>query len=177
MTCIAAIAHGNKVYIGGDSAGVGGYSLSVRADRKVFRNDDMVMGFTSSFRMGNLLQHSLKVPRHHPDDDLHKFMVTDFIDAVRACLKAGGYASKSNETEAGGVFLVGYKGRLFCVDEDYQVGENMDGFAAVGCGADIALGSLWSTKSRQPRDRVRLALEAAERFSAGVRGPFHIEAA
>ncbi|MBZ9921663.1 hypothetical protein LB579_28610 [Mesorhizobium sp. BR1-1-7] len=176
MTCIVGIAHNGKVFIGGDSAGVGGYNLNVRADKKVFRNGEFVMGFTSSFRMGNLLQHSLEPPRWHPDDDIHKFMVKDFVDAVRSCLKTGGYATKENDGESGGTFLVGFKGRLFVVDSDYQVGENVDGFASVGCGEDIALGSMYTSKG-SPKGRVLTALAAAERFSAGVRAPFHVEVA
>lgn len=174
MTCIAGLIHNGKVYIGGDSAGVAGYDLAVRADKKVFRNGDFAMGFTSSFRMGNLLQHTLTPPRRHPDDDVHKFMVNEFVDAVRACLKKGGYASKENETEEGGTFLVGYEGRLFTIHSDYQVGEGLDGFAACGCGESYALGSLYTSKG-SPRARITKALETAERFSAGVRGPFHIE--
>ena len=42
MTCIVGLVEKGNVYIGGDSAGVGGYSLTVRADRKVFRNGDFV---------------------------------------------------------------------------------------------------------------------------------------
>ena len=37
MTCIAAIAEKGKVYIGGDSAGVAGLDLTIRADEKVFK--------------------------------------------------------------------------------------------------------------------------------------------
>lgn len=175
MTCIVGLVDGQTVHIGGDSAGVGGYSLTVRADRKVFRNGDFVMGFTTSFRMGQLLQHAFMPPKRHPDTDVDKFMVTTFIDAVRDCLKTGGYAERHNEAERGGVFLVGYAGRLFRIDNDYQVGEAVDGFDAVGCGEQIAQGSLYSTASMKPRERLKLALEAAERFSAGVRGPFHME--
>ena len=87
------------VYIGGDSAGVAGLSLVVRADEKVFRNGDFLMGFTTSFRMGQLLRYKLYPPRRHPDDRVAKYMVVDFIDAVRECLKAGGYASKPESTE------------------------------------------------------------------------------
>jgi ATP-dependent protease HslVU (ClpYQ) peptidase subunit len=176
MTCIAGLVHDGKVYIGGDSAGVDGrYSLTVRADRKVFRNGDFIMGFTSSFRMGQLLAYALKPPRRHPDDDVYAYMVTEFIDAVRECLKKGGYAEKKNETEQAGTFLVGYVGRLFCIEDDYQVGENVDGFAACGCGDLIALGALSATNGQKPEARVKAALKAAERFSAGVRQPFHIE--
>lgn len=177
MTCIVGIAENGRVYIGGDSAGVAGYSLTVRADRKVFRNGDFVMGFTTSFRMGQLLRYAFSPPKRHPDTDIDKFMVTDFINAVRDCLKSGGYAEKHNDAEQGGTFLVGYAGRLFEVHGDYQVGEATDGFSAVGCGDEIALGALYAAKKQKPTDRLRTALEASERFSAGVRGPFHFEEA
>jgi hypothetical protein len=175
MTCIVGLVDNGAVHIGGDSAGVGGYSLTVRADRKVFRNGDFVMGFTTSFRMGQLLHHAFSPPKRHPDTDIDKFLVTDFINGVRDCLKTGGYAERHHEAESGGVFLVGFAGRLFRIDTDYQVGESVDGFDAVGCGEDIARGSLFSTAKVKPIERLNIALEAAARFSAGVHGPFHIE--
>jgi ATP-dependent protease HslVU (ClpYQ) peptidase subunit len=175
MTCIAGVVQDNKVYIGADSAGVANLSLIVRADRKVFRNGEFVMGFTSSFRMGQLLRYSFIPPKRHVDSDVDKFMATDFIDAVRNCLKAGGYAEKHAESERAGVFLVGYAGRLFRIECDYQVGEALDGYDAIGCGGEVALGALFATLSHPPRERLEIALRAAERFSAGVRAPFHYE--
>lgn len=176
MTCIVGLVENGKVYVGGDSAGVAGYSLTVRADRKVFRNGDFVMGFRSSFRMGQLLAQSFTPPRRHHDVDVYKFMVTEFVNSVRDCLKTGGYASKKEEVESGGTFLVGYAGRLFKIEDDYQVGEPVDGFDACGCGDQIALGALFASPSLKPQARLQLSLDAAERFSAGVRGPFHFEA-
>ncbi|WP_433233811.1 hypothetical protein [Actinomadura nitritigenes] len=171
MTAIAGLVHDGRVHLGGDSAGVGGYALTVRADAKVFANGPYVMGFTTSFRMGQLLRWSLEAP--HPKGDLEKFMSTVFVDAVRETLKDGGWLRKDSEREGGGTFLVGVRGRLFTIESDFQVGEAADGYAAVGCGHDLALGALYATSGqRKPRRRLRLALEAAERFSAGVRGPF-----
>jgi len=175
MTCIAGLVDNGSVYIGGDSAGVGGWALTVRSDRKVFRNGDFVMGFTSSFRMGQLLQHSFCPPKRHADTDIQKFMVTEFVNEVRRCLKDGGYAEKHNDAEQGGTFLVGYAGHLFRIGNDYQVGEAADGIDACGCGEQIALGALFANRTAKPDDRLMTALQAAERFSAGVRGPFHIE--
>lgn len=176
MTIISGLVDRGRVYLGGDSAGVGdGYGLSVRADQKVFRNGDFVMGFTTSFRMGQLLQHVFKPPRRHPDDEVYAFMVRDFVDAVRACFKTGGYARASDGAEYGGTFLVGYAGRLFRIDDDYHVGEAADGFDACGCATDVALGSLWTSRGA-PRKRLITAMEAAERYSAGVRGPFAVVA-
>lgn len=175
MTCIAGLVHDGEVYIGGDSAGVGYYDLTVRDDEKVFCTGPFVIGFTSSFRMGQLLRYSLSVseqPVSMKDD--YQFMVTWFIDGVRTCLKNGGYAKKEYEVEQGGTFLVGYRGKLYSVEGDYQVGKHADGFAAVGCGAQVALGALYACKLTDPRKRLQTALKAAERFSGGVRGPFVI---
>jgi hypothetical protein len=174
MTCIAGLVDNGIVYIGGDSAGVGGLSLSVRADEKVFQNGEFIFGFTTSFRMGQLLRYSLNPPKNYENIDINKFMVTKFIESIRKCLKDGGYAYKNNEVESGGTFLVGYKGKLFKIDSDYQVGEELIGFDAVGCGENIALGSLYSTEGQPPKERILKALEAAERFSAGVRRPFNV---
>jgi ATP-dependent protease HslVU (ClpYQ) peptidase subunit len=66
MTCIVGMVENGKVYIGGDSAGVSGFDYHIREDQKVFQNGDMIFGFTSSFRMGQLLQYSLKIPDHDP---------------------------------------------------------------------------------------------------------------
>ena len=146
----------------------------VRYDRKVFTNGPVAIGFTTSFRMGQLLAHSLSVPEPPADCNLHRWMVTSFVDAVRDCLKAGGYAQKDKEEERGGTFLVGIRGRLFHVSGDYQVGEPAAGFDACGCGFEIARGALAATRGRPAFDRVTTALRAAEEFSAGVRGPFYI---
>lgn len=172
MTAVVGLAHDGRVHLGADSAGVSGWALTVRADEKVFTNGAYVLGFTTSFRMGQLLRYGFAPPQ--PEGDLYRFMVTAFIDAVRDCLKTGGYASKTSEQEFGGTFLVGVHGRLFEIDRDYQVGEPADGFAAVGCGFELALGAMHATRTtRMPvTRRLRTALEAAERFSAGVRGPF-----
>lgn len=173
MTAIAGLADGGAVYLGGDSAGVEGLDLRVRADRKIFRNGPYVFGFTTSFRMGQLLHYALKPPI--PTGEPHRFMSTTFVDSVRDCLKEGGWSRKDSDREEGGTFLVGVAGRLFCVYADYQIGESTDGYMAVGCGDQAALGSLHATAQLgvAPKRRIMMALSAAERMSAGVRGPFH----
>lgn len=177
MTCIVGVVHKGKVWLGGDSAGVDGDSLSSvpRVDKKIFRNGPFIMGFTTSFRMGQLLTYAFDPPRPHGDEDLMRFMVTDFVDAVRHCLMKGGFAERKDEVETGGTFLVGYDGRLFNIAGDYQVGENSHGFDACGCGEELALGSLFTTKSQSdPKARLKTALMAAGEFSGGVRPPYYV---
>ncbi|GJD58678.1 hypothetical protein [Methylobacterium dankookense] len=182
MTCIVGLEHEGRVYIGGDSAGVDSrYALTVRADEKVFARDGVVMGFTSSFRMGQLLHYALVLPRQAEGQDDMEFMVTTFMDAVRTCLKAGGYTKVENAVEEGGTFLIGRKGRLYTIQDDFQVARASLRFDAVGCGDLIALGALWANEKSEgihtPEGRVQHALMAAEQMSAGVRGPFKIVSA
>ncbi len=181
MTCIVGYMdrEKNKIYMGGDSAGISNANyLVIRADEKVFKNGDYLIGFTTSFRMGQLLRYAFNPPIPEEGENLNKFMVTKFIDSIRKCLKDGGYAQRDKEEELGGTFLVGYKGHLFEIHADYQVGIPADGYTAVGCGEQIAKGVLFSMNRYQesvsPEEKIRCALEAAERFSAGVRGPFTI---
>jgi ATP-dependent protease HslVU (ClpYQ) peptidase subunit len=174
MTAIAGLVHDGRVYIGGDSAGVGGYMLTVRADTKVFRNGPYVMGFAGSFRMGQLLHWSLKPPV--PEGKLERFMATKFVDAVRECLKTGGWLVTNSGRDEGGLFLVGVAGRLFRVDCDFQVGEAVDGWFAIGSGEEPALGALHATANLDlpPKKRLRLALTAADRYNTAVTAPFVI---
>lgn len=177
MTCIVALKHRGTIYMGCDSAGVGGLSRQNRVDPKIYRiGQSMLIGFTTSFRMGQLLGYSLTLPHHHPDVSVEKWMVTAFVDAVRNTLKSGGWAERDKDQESGGRFLVAYRERIFQIDSDYQVGERMEPFGAVGCGDDLALGALFATQQMtDPKRRVQIALEAAAAFSAGVHPPFRIE--
>ena len=175
MTCIVAIKQSGKVFMGADSAGVGGLSLDICKNPKIYRNGPFILGFTSSFRMGQLLGYSLQVPKQKKDEPIENFMAVTFINAVRDCLKAGGFSKKENEVETGGTFIVGYKGRIFVIFDDFQVHEPTQSFTSVGCGDHIAKGSLFSTKHLNPYSRIKTALRAAESFSAGVRKPFIVE--
>ncbi|MEV3995797.1 hypothetical protein ACIPJG_29405 [Streptomyces halstedii] len=172
MTVIVGIAHKGRVHLGADSAGVSGLQLTVRRDPKVFRNGPYVLGFTTSFRMGQLLRFAFEPP--HPTGDLDRFMVTTWTNALRACLKDGGYARKDSEQEQAGTFLVGIHGRLYSIWDDYQVAEHADDYAAVGCGDELALGALHATADLglPPRRRLTAALAAADHHSAGVTGPY-----
>jgi ATP-dependent protease HslVU (ClpYQ) peptidase subunit len=174
MTAIAGIAHNGAVWIGGDSAGAAGHSVTVRLDRKVFRNGTMLFGFTHSFRTCQLFQYALTVPDHDPRIDTHRWLCTAFVDAARQCLKDGGYAATESGVETGTVCLIGYQGNLYSLQSDWQVGQSADNYDAVGCGSDIALGALHATTGT-PVKRITAALEAAAHHSGWVAPPFIIE--
>lgn len=150
---------------------VGGLSIRTRADEKVFKNGDMLFGYTSSFRMGQLLRYSLVIPEQSRRKDDYRYMCTDFIGAVINLFENKKFAKTSNGEISGGTFLVGYKGNLYSVENDSQVAVPALNSEAVGCGVGIALGALHALHNNKmkPRDRIIKTLEAATEFSAGVR--------
>jgi len=176
MTCIVGLTHKNKVYIGGDSAGVAGYNLQVRSDEKVFKKDNMIFGFTSSFRMGQIIRYCLKIPEHFPSKNDYEYLCSTFIDALIGCFKEKGYATVKDGSVSGRIFLLGYKGNLYKIESDFQVGKVFDCFDATGYGQNFALGALSAiaTGKIEPEKCIEAALQAAEKFSAGVSSPFKI---
>lgn len=176
MTCIVGVIQDSKVFIGADSAGVRGLDVWVRKDPKVFKNGEFIIGCTSSFRMIQLLRFSFRPPKMHTDQDVYQYMCVDFVNEVRKCFKEGGFAEIDKYVESGGSFLVGYKGRLFGIEGDFQVSESSDGYNSVGCGESFALAALDALpKEMSAEDKIRRALEIAAYRSGGVRPPFLIE--
>lgn len=177
MTCIVGLESEGRVWLGGDRAAVDQSHFLTHCEQpKVFRRAGLVFGYTSSFRMGQLLQYRLAVPDIPDDQPIDEYMATSFIDAVRNCLKDGGYTKVDCSRETIGTFLVGVRGHLYVVDDDYNVRRDNGGFNAVGSGLSVALGSLHSTAKLRmhPRERIGMALEAASTFVTSVRGPFDI---
>jgi len=179
MTCIVAIAQGGTVYMGSDHAASddkSGWILS-RKDPKVFKVGQYGIAFTDSFRMGQILQYSWVPPKYtstKTNSGLDKFMRTKFIDSVKQAFKDSGFGTiGGSEEDTGGIFIVGIEGRIFTIDEDFHVGENVVNYMAEGSGGMFALGALHATKNQKnPRMRLKAALEASAEFSMSVAPPF-----
>jgi ATP-dependent protease HslVU (ClpYQ) peptidase subunit len=179
MTCIVAISQNGTVYMGSDHAASDDKSgwIMARKEPKVFKVGQYGVAFTDSFRMGQILQYSWTPPKYTPtktNSGLDKFMRTKFIDSVKAAFKDHGFGDiGGNDEDTGGIFIVGLEGRIFVVDEDFHVGENVVNYMAEGSGGMFALGALHATKNQKnPRLRIKAALEAASEFSMSVAPPF-----
>jgi ATP-dependent protease HslVU (ClpYQ) peptidase subunit len=154
---------------------VDGLRVTVRADEKVFIKGKMLIGFCGSFRMRDLIRYSFEIPKHARKIPVEEYMATTFLNALRKTLVDGGHTEKKDNVETfEGNLLIAYRQRLFEIEGDFQVGEPRLPFHAIGCGDDIAFGSLFTSKKDTPKRRITTALSAAVERSAGVRRPFTI---
>lgn len=173
MTCIVGIISKGGVFIGADSGAFNEDDLSynLRKDEKVFMKGNMIIGFCSSFRMGQLLRYKLKVPKHPENMDDMKYMTTCFIDSVKECFRDNDYDDfKEDDCN----FMVGYNGKLYVILQDFQVCNSIENYAALGSGESIAMGALHATQEvEDPLKRLEIALNAAENHSMAVKRPFN----
>jgi len=170
---VVGLVDNGNVYIGVDSAAVKGYETRVLlGPKKIFRAGEFLIGFTTSFRMGQILEHHLSV-RPQGDESDFAYMVTAFAEGVRDSLKDHGYSEIDNNRESGGTLLVGYRGHLYKTTMEFAILEGRDGFDAIGCGEDYALGVLYVLGELSPEARITAGLEAAAYFSGNVCPPFY----
>ena len=173
MTCIVGLALKGAVHLGGDSIAIDGYSMEVRSTPKVFRRGAFLVGCAGSFRLADVIRYHFSPPKLPEKGPLHRFMAVDFVEALREACKARGIASiENNVEEVEAAVMVGVQGALFVIESDFHVGQPAPGFAAIGCGGQVALGALHATPALKPRARLTTALAAAHAYNAGVRPPF-----
>lgn len=175
MTCIVGLEHDGRVTIGGDSAAVEGDDLTAADTAKVFHLGPYLIGYCESFRAGQLVRYRLRVPEPKTDDPV-EHLATVFVDELRKTLHKGGVAkATADEEQMPGALMVGYAGQLFTIEGDYAVIRSGYGYAALGCGAPYALGSLSSSpRNADPNRRISDALCAAENHCTAVVSPFTI---
>ena len=181
MTCIVGMLDKNGVsWLGGDSLGSNGYTGNVYKNKKIFKikdSSEILVGYTSSFRMGQLLQYSsglfdeLSLLKNSIDEE---YMVNTFIPNLKDLFYNGDFGK--DQSKEGGTFLISVKDKLYEVQCDYSILEPSSGYAAVGSGENFAKSSLYTTEGLDlnPVERITKALESAERFSVSVQRPFYI---
>ncbi|MER9524046.1 hypothetical protein NKI96_10720 [Mesorhizobium sp. M0292] len=165
MTAIVALVDNGRAWMGGDSAANYDDAIEAWSNPKVFRAGEYLVGFTGSFRLGQLLQHGSHFTPLPPGHDIMAHMVT----VVTADLKK--LVGKSAPDE----LLIVHSGRLFKIGSDYAVGE-YPAYAAVGSGKAWALGNLFGSTG-EPTERILRALGAAQANCGSVRAPFYVKVA
>jgi len=183
MTCIGGYVDKKTgtIWMGADSGAfnVNSYDHRTRLDEKVFIKENMIFGFTSSYRMGDILHHSFTIPEHPKEMDDVTYLKTIFIDKLIECFKNKGYLIVKDNSVSGGFFLIGYKGKLYQVESDFQVAQNVYNYDSTGCGENYAMAAMYILENETlyltPKEKIEKALEVSYQFSGYVRPPFVIK--
>lgn len=167
MTCIVAIASGGRVWMGADSLITQGDVVTSSKAPKVYEAGGALIGFAGA------LSHAQAFRRWASGRKLSAKGLRDgsLVDSARKFIRA----RFRDEYEAEHIVAIG--GELFVFDCTLGMDEPAEQFAAIGSGAQFALGALFASSSARPALRIPTALEAAERFSGSVRRPWSVAVA
>jgi ATP-dependent protease HslVU (ClpYQ) peptidase subunit len=177
MTAIVGLVADGEVWLGADSAAIGGNLVSTRtsADAKLAMIGPLLVATAGNHRGWQVLRHHFEVPGREEGQDALTYLI-HVADALRDCFRAHGVGNIGAEgEESPSIFLIGYGGRLFGMYGDFQISEFAEPYHAMGGGEAIALGALYATPALRPRDRLEVALDAAEQHCVEVRRPFVIK--
>ena len=154
MTCVVGLVTPEGAWMGSDSITASDDLYSLAATPKVFRHDDMLIGFSGSWRVGSDLRAMLK--------EVHRPGIKG-LDEV--------FETRDKDSEV----LVLHARSLYIMDGGHEFVRvrSSKGYAYAAIGQEaIALGSLYA--DHHGRDSVLTALKASEAHSPFVRRPFKI---
>jgi 20S proteasome alpha/beta subunit len=171
LTCIIAISHENKVYIGGERGHSDSHTLVSSTQPKIFEIGSYLIGYAGNTGIGQAVVHNFEFPAVK-STNIYKHMTGVFIPALRSFFKDNDIKIPENEEDAGS-FIVGVKGKVYEIDtSDFQCVEYTE--VSIGSGSSYAYGSLYSTKYYEPRDRIMQGIESAILYSPSCIGPIDI---
>lgn len=169
MTCIVGMIRGSNVYLGCDSAASCTSQIGTIKNiseklfvKKISDRFNIVYGYTSSFRMGQILRYGFKEPeipkeilelKNYCTTDeklLDNYLVNEYVDALRTCFKDKGFLEIEGNQEGAGNFLIGitdskkmFKPRLYAMQKEFSLLDYTDDYTACGSGDYFALGALY----------------------------------
>ena len=166
MTCLAALRHRGKVWMGGDGCESLDGGFVAITEPKVWRAGKYIIGHCGDGRACQLIKHTFEPPEYNGGGMV--FMVSEFVPPLLELIN--GFQGE-DDFDVG--LLVGINSRLFEIDGDGCVTEKRY-TATMGSGGAIALGNLEATADLPPRDRIEAALIASAKHRNDVSEPFTI---
>lgn len=133
MTCIVALTDGKDVHMAGDLMAHNGFTGNVLDKSKVFIKEGFIVGYTTSFRMGQILEYAWTPPSKKESQTEDSYIYIDIVNSFREVFSQNGYGNKDGIEDHSGEFIFGYKGRLFLHQQNYSILES-NSFVATGSG-------------------------------------------
>jgi ATP-dependent protease HslVU (ClpYQ) peptidase subunit len=187
MTCIVAVAKDGVVYMGGDRFTTdGNWGRFIDGSPKIaampaFGQLEFLVGCAGDGRCCDIiLNMDIKEADISSDsrvgwnDRNAEYNVREIlVEAIRMKLAMKGALMKDDDgQDKGCTVLVGHMGRLFVIHDNFAVSVITEDHVAIGAAKEYALGALDTGNSWHPQNRVRTALEVAQKYNITVAEPF-----
>lgn len=183
MTCIVGVLDKKEdcVYIGADSLGSNGYHQLIFKNRKVFKakdNTNILMAICGDYKLQNILsvEDNLIEEIKHLKNEVNFEHIVKYTSPKIINIAEKYYCinTKNGYKYLEGSIIFAYKNQLYIIETSGQVLEPSDDYIADGSGGDFAIAVLSQNGYKPTTDRIKEALEAAEKHGCGIKRPFYI---
>jgi ATP-dependent protease HslVU (ClpYQ) peptidase subunit len=175
VTTVAGIEHCGRVFLAADSGSfLPDDSVNTVRNSKVFARGSWVFGIAGNWRVWSILWRHLQEPKR-PDRHRVDLAMLDLVDEIRKLLDGHGF-EQSLDSENAAVHpwfvLAGVNGELWEIDTFFQAVRSTGRHAAIGDGAQWAIAALDALDIRDPKLKLKRALEITEKRSMCARRPW-----
>lgn len=175
MTCCGFYINKKNVYAFSDGAAYNGVTKQYVINPKFFKVGELWFAYTSSFRMADILQYQLDLPKKFPNDSDVEYIKKNVMERIRLVLKDNGFTSINNNKETAGTFLIYYKNKVYTIFDDLQCNLLKKDIYAVGCGEECMTASFLASDKKNIIETLKKCLFITSKISFGVEPPFFIK--
>lgn len=174
MTCIAVVRDRatNKIWMAGERAVSDDNTVNVCSSPKIWKKEGYMFGYAGAMD-GDRLRHLFVPPQYEGRGSIDKFMYSKFLKGLRNFYE-GWWVDTSSSSDFGMIICI--RGKIYEHSAgDMSLTQYEQDYLAMGSGADLAMGSLYTTqKQKDGRKRVMQAVNAAITHSPSCKGPIDI---
>lgn len=171
MTCIVALKDGDSIYMAAERGASDDDTILSLTTPKIWQSGPYVFGYAGTLD-GERMRYNFKPTPPGATKDIDRFMQTNFIKQLRAFYNEW-WIDTSKDADLG--LIIGIKGNIYEHNAiDMSLSKFTGNYLSIGSGSGFAYGSLYTSESLQPKDRVALAVNAAINFSTSCMGPVDI---
>jgi len=174
MTCIVVVRDtlNSKLWMAGDRGVGDDNNISTSLTPKIWKKEGFLFGYAGSMD-GDRIRHLFLPPEYEGRGSIDKFMYSKFLKALRKFYEEW-WVDVSTTSDFGMIICI--RGKIYEHNAaDMSLTQYEQDYLAMGSGADLALGSLYSTqKQKDARKRVATAVNAAINHSTSCKGPIDI---
>lgn len=185
LTCIVALRTPKEIIFGADSLVKIDSEIFTIKQKKVWKRGNHLWGVAGSPRLLNILNYDSDIPSqtfedetgnkiHIPDD---QFANITMMDSLRLAFREAGFMETiEGKEQIDSKLLFTVNNHVYYVGQSLSLVELKENYISIGAGAPYALSSLYTTEKGRmsPVNRVKVALETAEKFSPLVSRPFEV---
>lgn len=174
MTCIAVVRDSvnNKIWIAGDRGVSDESTINICSSPKVWKKEGYLFGYAGSMD-GDRVKHLFVPPTFEGRGNVDAFMYSKFLKSLRKFYEEWWVDTSSSSDFS---MIICTRGKIYEHNSaDMSLTQYEQDYLSIGSGADLALGSLYSTqKQKDARKRAVLAVNAAITHSVSCKGPIDI---